>query len=86
MDLTGLFSTENAPWMLHFSAVSLAPSTPSTNRRRFVTAEPDRVVVFAGFGEVFPMGTEVTSPPNQLAAFVEVGDWSRFWAILHLGF
>ena len=35
------------------------------------------LTVFAGFCEVFPMGTEVTSPPNQLAAFVEVGYWSH---------
>ena len=44
------------------------------------------LMVFVGFCEVFPMGTETTSPPNQLAAFVVVGGWSHFWAILQLGF
>ena len=39
------------------------------------------LTVFAGFCEVFPMGTEVTSPPNQLAAFVEVGYWSQPWIL-----
>lgn len=29
--------------------------------------------------EVFPMGTEVTAPPNQLAAFVEVRGWQNGW-------